>query len=54
LPHDFVQMRGSDSRLLELVVGPTSIDSFVLANVTDERSPSVRSGTSGGTRCRSI
>lgn len=37
LPHDFVQMRGADSRPLELVIGPTSINRFVLANVSDEQ-----------------
>jgi hypothetical protein len=36
LPHDFVQMRGADSRLQELVIGATRVDGLVLAHVAYE------------------
>src|SRR5271165_1126038 len=37
LAHDLVQMRGSHSGLLQLVVGPSGPDGFVLSDITHEQ-----------------
>ena len=35
LPHDLVQMRGTNPRFLELVIRPAGIDSFMLAHIAN-------------------
>ena len=42
LAHDLVQMCGSHPRLLQLVVGPSGPDGFVLSHVTHEQNAILR------------
>lgn len=42
LAHDLVEVRGADSRFLELMIGPTGVDCFMLANVAHEQHAVVR------------
>ena len=42
LPHDLVEMRGPDSRLLELVIRSAGVDGLMLADVADEQHAIVR------------
>src|ERR1700682_3926273 len=37
LAYDLVEMRGADSSFLELVIGPTGVNCFMLADVADEQ-----------------